>query len=248
MHKQSFSSVFNEQFPPKLLIVAPTSRELGNGHKVLPIKGVHWGKLGIGHVAIQNLELLLNEFSPGIIISMGFAGATVEKLATGSIVVCTNFICEEGGAQIADQSILSPHLIITRQISNAVFGPLLTVKRPLLTPEAKQFAGEKSGALAADMEGYDIAKIAYTRGIPLISIRVILDELHYKLPSLVDKIISDKNGHEWRHIIKSINVVPKEVFKLIGLAFLARKAQKSLAKALSDMRYELEKYITEDGK
>ena len=78
MHKQTFSSVFNEQFPLKLLIVAPTFRELGNGHKVLPIKGVHWGKLGIGHAAIQNLELLLNEFSPGIIISVGFAGATVE--------------------------------------------------------------------------------------------------------------------------------------------------------------------------
>ena len=109
-------------------------------------------------------------------------------------------------------------------------GAILTVAAPLLTPAAKRRARAASGAMAVDMEGRWIADAAAARGVPLISVRAILDEADLALPAFAAAVAADGGRREWARALRAA-VNPLEARRILALALRARKAARSLRRA-----------------
>ena len=114
--------------------------------------------------------------------------------------------------------------------AGATAGAILTVDAPLLTPAAKRRARAASGAIAVDMEGRWIADAAAARGVPLISVRAVVDEADFEIPPFASAIAADGGRREWARAIRAA-VNPLEARRILTLASRARKAARSLRRA-----------------
>ena len=111
-----------------------------------------------------------------------------------------------------------------------IAGAILTADAPLLTPAAKRRARAASGAMAVDMEGRWIADAAAARGVPLISVRAVVDEADFEIPPFAAAIAADGGRREWARAIRAA-VNPLEARRILTLAWRARKAARSLRRA-----------------
>lgn len=213
----------------RLLIVAPTKRELGGvrpGERV----GRHVATVGIGHEATPALKRLLDTAHPTVVLSLGFAGGLEPKAGTGDVVVCTTVRRVDAEPIEFDAA---PVLSALRDagISHEP-DTLLTVDKPLLTQPEKWRARADSGAAVADMEGFALAEAAKERGIAFHAIRVVLDKLNQDLPAFVGKIIADGGRGEWRHSLRALAAQPTLAGQMLKLASQARQARQSMARAV----------------
>lgn len=84
--------------------------------------------------------------------------------------------------------------------------------------------------MAVDMEGRWIADAAAARGVPLISVRAVVDEADFALPAFAAAIAADGGRREWARAIRAA-VNPLEARGILALALRARKAARSLRRA-----------------
>lgn len=126
---------------------------------------------------------------------IGLAGALSPELKTGEVIfydTCFVFRPEFGGAEEAPKS--EQASVCDFQVSSALrqllmeeglqcmFGAGLTLDFMVTTPEEKLAMGESYGAVAVDMESHDVIVIGTKFGLPVIVLRVILDEATQKTP------------------------------------------------------------------
>lgn len=124
--------------------------------------------------ALSRIEA--DEDAPGLIVSAGFAGALQGGLRTGGLVAEQLTPCPQA-AKALEKAAVGLGVV-------ARFGRILHSDFVLTTPEQKREAGERSGALAVDMESSAVAAWARERGLPAIAVRVVFDELDRPLPAL----------------------------------------------------------------
>ena len=84
--------------------------------------------------------------------------------------------------------------------------------------------------MAVDMEGRWIADAAAARGVPLISVRAVVDEADFEIPPFAAAIAADGGSREWARAIRAA-VNPLEARRILALAWRARKAARSLRRA-----------------
>ena len=176
---------------------------------------------------------LLELHHPGLVLSTGFAGGLQAGLKTGALVVCDGQVaCWDGEANG-----LAP-LELDGTVAETAAGlldgagaaarreRLLTVPEPLLSPVAKQRAGQETGAAVVDMEGYWLAKAMRERRTPLLLLRVVLDTAEQALPRFVDTIVADQGRNEWGHAARGLLSNP---FSLAGMASMAARSLRAQA-------------------
>lgn len=126
---------------------------------------------------------------------IGLAGALSPELKTGEVIfydTCFVFRPEFGTsdelpksdqAGVCDFQVSSSlrQLLMQEGIA-CMFGAGLTLDFMVTTPEEKLAMGESYGAAAVDMESYDVITISTQCGLPVIVLRVILDEATQKTP------------------------------------------------------------------
>ncbi len=208
-----------------LLFVSPTTREVSR----LNEDDLSFAVVGIGSNSGKELSkaLALDQYiTPDLAVSVGFAGSLTASGNTGDLILCSDVIKEKDPSR---RIVLEPSLL---EIAGQIFlatglharsGSLLSVRRPLLSSHQKVVQGERTGALAADMEGYYLADSLYQLGIPHLAIRVILDKRNQNLPRFVERVIDDPSGAEWRHVLRSV-WNPNAIRSLLVLAMQARTA------------------------
>ncbi|MEX2431120.1 MAG: hypothetical protein WD645_04295, partial [Dehalococcoidia bacterium] len=185
-----------------LLVIAPTARELGTRQRAPEVRKA---VVGIGANSAQRFAALLQELKPSSVLSLGFAGALKPGLRTGTLTLHRMVLADEKSlAQFTCLSGLSERVRSALAGMEVAEGPLLTVPRPLLTPEAKLSHGVAHQAIAVDMEGYWLAEAAAERDIPMIAVRVILDEAGHRLPGMVADIVADEGRNEWLHAARAL--------------------------------------------
>ena len=84
--------------------------------------------------------------------------------------------------------------------------------------------------MAVDMEGRWIADAAAARGVPLISVRAVVDEADFEIPPFAAAIAADGGSREWARAIRAA-ANPLEARRILALALRARKAARSLRRA-----------------
>jgi adenosylhomocysteine nucleosidase len=138
---------------------SPRLRRAGNHDVVI----VHTG-VGARHCN-ERMEALLHKARPRLIISSGFAGAVVDDLQVGDLILAENF---------SDRELLTRAISILRERKPRV-AKLFTSTSIIDSVAERNEIARASGAAAVDMETGAIAEICRAHGVPLLSLRAISD-------------------------------------------------------------------------
>lgn len=199
-------------------------------------KDVLLGQTGMGREnAEQATEFILDHYPAEALISIGFAGALVENLKIGDILLSKSLYLEEvetkEGTEIQNPICSDASLISaagTRQNNTPGFSQVssVTVVKPVSKPKEKLILGKTFHAEAADMESYWIGRMASTRSIPFISIRAVSDTVKDKLPPFERFLVSGK--WLWKKAMIYFMAHPRQMVKLFCLYRNTHKARKNL--------------------
>ena len=178
---------------------------------------------GVGEkVCRQRLGKFLQDQQFDCLISAGFAGALDNDLKIGDLLFAENFSTVDRSETRASLSGLHIH------IAN-----LLTVPALIDPPEERNKLALASGAVAADMETEFIARACAACGIPLLSLRVISDTPHNRLPAPAN-VLFDIERQQTRILKLAAHLLahPSRVPRLAHFASRIARARKILADAL----------------
>jgi adenosylhomocysteine nucleosidase len=135
---------------------------------------------GVGREAVlAGLGGALAEEGVTAVISTGFAGGLTADLKTGDIVISEVTLAEGvDGRYAADDSLfLRAERARSRNGPRVVRGTAVTIPEVAGDMAAKRALRERTGADICEMEDYWAARLAAERGLPFLSVRVIIDEL-----------------------------------------------------------------------
>ena len=215
--------------PAPLLVIAPTPREFG-GLQAKRMSGVGVAEVGIGRDAGMRLRRVLETRPPSVVLSLGFAGALCDGPKTGDLVLSTGISTVQlpsRHASLDQRYVQEARQALADAGLKALEGNLLTASAPLLASEDKERHGRQSSALVVDLEGYWLAVEAERMGVPMVCVRVVLDEMNHSLPTMVANIIADGGRREWWHTLRAMRN-PANAGALLPLAVRSRRAVGSL--------------------
>ncbi|MBM3939362.1 MAG: hypothetical protein FJ318_00430 [SAR202 cluster bacterium] len=229
---------------PRLLVVAPTRRELG-GLRPGAAGASHVALVRVGHEAGPALRQLLASSRPGLVVSAGYAGGLNPRAGTGDIAVCSAVMDGHGAAVALDAGLVETTMrALSTRPGGYERGTLLTVESPLLSAREKWEARARFDADVVDMEAHALAEACAAAGVPMLALRAVLDEAHHDLPEFVAAIVADGGGNEWRHVGRTLARDPLAARRLPALAWRSRVASAALRRALRVVLPALEGALT----
>ncbi len=150
-----------------------------------------WGKQsivlvrsGVGRQRAEDAtHQVIDRFKPGVLISIGYAGAVQPELNVGDMVIADTIIEEKDEGEYSPDSDWFNRAkdISCSEGFIAVVGGLLTVDNVIHDSLSKKELGENYSVQAVEMETSAIAKVAEEKEVPLLSLRVISDRLDQEL-------------------------------------------------------------------
>ncbi len=140
-------------------------------------------RTGVGNKRAEDaVYQVIDRFQPGALISIGYAGAVQPGLNVGDLVIAETIMEEEGGEYFPDPDWMErARRVSCSNGAKKVVGSLLSVNRVIHDPATKKELGKNFDVQAVEMETASIAKVAETKGRPLLSLRVISDRLDQEL-------------------------------------------------------------------
>jgi adenosylhomocysteine nucleosidase len=117
------------------------------------------------------------------LVSWGLAGALVNDLRAGTVMIPARVLDSEGAVHTAEAHWCDAVAVALGSEVVADRRDLVSVDHVLHSSEDKRFAAMRTAAVAADMESAAIARAAAQAGMPFIVIRVIVDEAADTLPT-----------------------------------------------------------------
>jgi len=199
-----------------VLLVTPTSSEYeavraAIGERLAPGR-LALVRCGMGMDAAAALCRRLEDAGwSGTLALLGWAGGLSPDLAAGDCVIADAALDREGH-----------HVLLAApDLSGVTAGPVLCVPEPLATPQAKR-DGQRSGALAVEMEAYPLAAWTAARSLPFIHARVILDAVDEDLPDLGDALDAQGRVHPGR-MVRRLLAHPRTIFNVLWMARRVRE-------------------------
>jgi adenosylhomocysteine nucleosidase len=178
---------------------------------------------GVGEkVCRHRLEKFLKDQRFDCLISAGFAGALTDDLRVGDLLLAKNFSTVDLGERWSSLSSLPIHL-----------ADLLTVPALIDSRDERNNLARTLGAGAVDMETEFIARVCATKGIPLLSLRVISDTPRERFPAPAN-ILFDLERQQTRTLKLATHVLrrPSRVPRLVRFARRIARARQILGNAL----------------
>ncbi|MGR9107427.1 MAG: phosphorylase family protein [Gammaproteobacteria bacterium] len=101
----------------------------------------------------------------------------------------------------------------------------------------KRSLHEQSGALAVDMESAAIARLAFRKNLPFVTIRAIVDPADMDLPEAVSASVNPDGELRLPVLLAKIARQPASIFGLIRLGHYFRAARRSLQQCALHLEY-----------
>ena len=159
-----------------LLTVAPTTREaraIGSGCHVT----------GTGEAGERALADLLREHKPDTVLIAGLCGGLDPSLRPGDLILAREVLDEAGeGLQPPAMTVTSARRALRNEGPKFVCSRLVTVAKPVATPEAKRDLWNEHGAAGVDMETAAFARVAVEHGASWMALRAVIDPAAVSLP------------------------------------------------------------------
>jgi nucleoside phosphorylase len=194
---------------------------------------------GIGPARMQHaLTWLLSQpmlenvpYQPQLILSAGFSGALTAKLCVGDVLLATEVADEHGTVWPVPWPGEFPpgewHAPLQR-------GRLVSLPRIVGGAAEKQALGQKSMALAVDMETATVARLCQERQIPFGCVRTISDDVHTSLsPQLISLLAQDRVS--LLRALATLASSPRLISECWRLARQTRLAAQRLGQALDEL-------------
>jgi adenosylhomocysteine nucleosidase len=182
---------------------------------------------GVGYRAAASTAALLLDAGVDGLISLGLAGGLDPALRAGCLLLPDAVSSADGPDVIAD-ALWRARVIRTLPPSQtAANGRLWTSLTPVLTVEAKRRLYADSGALAVDMEGMAVGRIASGARMPFLAVKVLVDTALDALPRAAMAV--DHTGRvRAGQLAGTLLRHPGEIIALMRLARRYYPAQRTL--------------------
>ena len=160
-----------------------------------------------------------NESKVDGILVLGVAGAVDPDLETGDVLLADRYALQNGAAQGAGQAI-HPNAEMFKlahqaaiDLSVPVFdGGSLTVDHLVAERREREELRTQYQILSVNMEDYRAAEAAQKRGVPFLSVRVVLDTASQNLPGYLPGLA--KSPYK---VITNVLLMPWRVPTMLGL-------------------------------
>ena len=183
----------------------------------------------------KNATQELIKFGVDIVINFGFAGSISKNLKNGDIVFIDKFFNEKK----EKLSTLKFDKDLMRSLENNFKffrGNLLTVNRIVADNEKKLNLGKKFKSISViDMEAFYIKKELVKARIPMISIKVIFDDLSFDIPLFIQNCIDDKGELKRGTLFRKLILNPFILFDLLKLNNKFVKSKKVLRDLINNL-------------
>lgn len=185
--------------------------------------------------AARGCQALLLAHRPKLVISAGFCGGLQSSLKRNAITVADQILSATGASLELDRPTL-----VNLQLSPVIVGSWATVERIISRAADKRSLGERTGAVACEMESLAVAEVCAARGVPCLAVRVVSDPVDEDLPNDLDPLMHARStaglfgavlGTLWRR--------PSSIKDLLRLKEQALVAADALAKYLAGIVHQL---------
>ncbi|HLG30659.1 MAG TPA: 5'-methylthioadenosine/S-adenosylhomocysteine nucleosidase, partial [Candidatus Brocadiales bacterium] len=165
---------------------------------------------------------LLQLFKIQLVISAGFAGGLQKKINIGDLIIAKNVLytkhvehqtqqSERPGELKAVSSLpCEPSFVrLAMDIANEEglkihVGDIVTVDEMIAQSKTKTLLGEKTSALAVDMETAFVGQVASNAGIPCVSVRSISDDVADDIVVDFRRFVDDAGNVKFRFALAQI--------------------------------------------
>ncbi len=163
-----------------------------------------------------------------VVVNFGFAGSVSKSLKNGDIVF-VNKIFNEKNKKLTPSKFNQDFFKNLEKKIEFVNCNLLTVQNIVGDKGAKLKIVKKFKSISViDMEAYHIKEELLKVNIPMLSFKVIFDDLTFDIPSYILDCINDKGELKIVHFLKSLILKPERIFELISVNFKFSKSKKVL--------------------
>ena len=163
-----------------------------------------------------------------VVVNFGFAGSVSKSLKNGDIVF-VNKILNEKNKKLTPSKFNQDFFKNLEKKIEFVNCNLLTVQNIVGDKSAKLKIVKKFKSISViDMEAYHIKEELLKVNIPMLSFKVIFDDLTFDIPSYILDCINDKGELNIVHFLKSLILKPERIFELISVNFKFSKSKKVL--------------------
>ena len=185
--------------------------------------------------ASKNAAKELIKFGVDIVINFGFAGSISKSLKNGDIVFVDNLFNEKK----EKLSTLKLDEDFLRNLENGFKffkSNLLTVNKIVADKEEKLNLAKKFKSISViDMEAFYIKKELLKAKIPMISIKVIFDDLSFDIPLFIKGCINDNGSLKIMSFLKKLVLNPLIIFNLLKLNAKFLKSKKVLKDLVNNL-------------
>jgi hypothetical protein len=137
--------------------------------------------LGIGSRACASLTSWLDPTPPRGVLLAGFCGGLRASLAAGDLVLADRVSDAEGEVTLAPNAVAWAAALLP----DAHVGSLVTVSHVAALEEKARLG---LASLVVDMESAPLARELAARGVPFLTLRVVLDALWEEVPSGLGRV------------------------------------------------------------
>ena len=163
-----------------------------------------------------------------IVVNFGFAGSVSKSLKNGDIVFI-NKICNEKNKKLSPSKFKQDFFKNLEKKIKFVNCNLLTVQKIVGCKRAKLKIVKKFKSISViDMEAYYIKEELLKVNVPMLSFKVIFDDMTFDIPSYISDCINDKGELKVVHFLKSLILKPERIFELINVNLKFSKSKKVL--------------------
>ena len=163
-----------------------------------------------------------------IVVNFGFAGSVSKSLKNGDIVL-VNKILNERNKKLTPSKFNQDFFKNLEKKIKFVKCNLLTVQKIVGGKGAKLKLVKKFKSISViDMEAYYIKEELMKVNIPMLSFKVIFDDLFFDIPSYILDCVNDRGELKIVHFLIKVILKPKRFFELMNVNFKFSKSKKVL--------------------
>ncbi len=220
-----------------IAVLASMEREISAVAKLRSVEnypgGVRFVITGVGRQKVEASLAAMDEWEnkPTGIISLGYAAALEEGLEPGDLVIADLLQAtgEESFFQ-ADPDLLAQVRRVTEGVQphRCRVGSSVTIHGVATSRAEKRLVAAMTSASIANMEDYWVARWAFERGIPYVSVRSVLDTLSQEVPEFISKLAGLKLPLQMMGVAIQGMVRPEKLESLLRLFKEDRLARRSL--------------------
>lgn len=177
--------------------------------------------------ARRTASRLLDEGSEAL-LSFGIAGALVESVKSGTLLIAGQVINWNGSVNTDTAWVARMRLALGQPSFPTVLGDLAHSDPPAVSPADKRALHRQTKALGVDMESFGVGEIARDRGVPFLTLRAVADGATSMLPLSALEATNADGSVSTGRALSTLALRPWELGDMVKLGLQTGAARKTL--------------------